>query len=265
MRGEKAILKAFERARSEKRLAFIPYFTAGFPDKATFFEVFDYLLKEGDIVELGVPFSDPIADGPTIQRSSFLALKEDVDLKKIFSWVKRARRKHETPLILMSYFNPILAFGIESFFKEAKEAGVDGVIIPDLSLEESRDWFKKRNNIAVIFLAAPTSEKERLKEISKRSRGFLYCISVTGVTGARNDLPSYLFKFLKEAREVSPLPVAVGFGISKGEQVEKLKGYAHGIVVGSALIKPFLEKDTSQAPDSLKNIVKELKSSLFLS
>jgi tryptophan synthase alpha chain len=265
LRGEKAILKAFERARSERRLAFIPYFTAGFPDKATFFEVFDYLLREGDIVEVGVPFSDPIADGPTIQKSSFLALKEGVDLKNIFSWVKKARKKHETPIVLMSYFNPILSFGLESFFKEAKEAGVDGVIIPDLSLEESRVWFKERNDIAVIFLAAPTSTKKRLKEISKRSRGFLYCVSVTGVTGARESLPSYLFRFLEEAREVSPLPLAVGFGISKEEQVEKLKGYAQGIVVGSALIKPFLEENTSRAQDSLKNIVKELKSSLFLS
>jgi tryptophan synthase alpha chain len=265
LRGEKAILKAFERARSEKRLAFIPYFTAGFPGKATFFEVLDYLLKEGDIVEIGVPFSDPIADGPTIQKSSFLALKEGVDLKKIFSWIKKARRKHETPIVLMSYFNPILSFGLESFFKEAKEAGVDGVIIPDLSLEESIVWFKKRSDIAVIFLAAPTSRKERLKEISKRSKGFLYCVSVTGVTGARKSLPSYLFKFLEEAREVSPLPVAVGFGISRGEQVERLKGYAHGIVVGSALIKPFLEESISRAQDSLRNIVRELKSSLFLS
>lgn len=265
MRGEKAILQAFERAKSEKRLAFIPYFTAGFPNTPTFLKILDYLLEEGDVVEVGVPFSDPIADGPTIQKSSFLALREGVNLKKIFSWIKRARRKYKTPVVLMSYFNPILAFGLEIFFKEAKEAGVDGVIIPDLSLEESKVWFRKRNDIAVIFLAAPTSTKERLEEISKRSRGFLYCVSVMGVTGARETLPPYLFKFLKEARGVSPLPVAVGFGISKGEQIQKLKGYAHGIVVGSALIKPFLEKSPFRAQEALRNVVKELKSSLFLS
>lgn len=265
MRGEKAILRAFEKARREKRLAFIPYFTAGFPDKQTFLEVFDYLLSEGDVVEVGVPFSDPIADGPTIQRSSFLALKQKVALKSVFSWIKKARKRHQTPIVLMSYFNPILNFGLKNFFREAEKAGVDGVIIPDLSLEESKVWFKNRGNIATIFLAAPTSEKERIKKISRKSRGFLYCVSVTGVTGARDELPSYLYKFLREAGEVSPLPLAVGFGISKKKQIEKLKGYAQGIVVGSALIKPFLVEEASKARESLKVIVKDLKSSLFLS
>ncbi len=265
MRGGAAIRRAFKRAKKEGRLAFIPYFTAGFPSTSTFKEVFDFLLEKGDVVELGVPFSDPLADGPTIQRSSQLALESGVGIAQILSWVREARKRFQTPVVLMSYFNPILRYGLEKFSDEAREAGIDGVIIPDLPVEEARDWLKiSRGSLATVFLAAPTTGEERIKILARKSRGFLYCVSVTGVTGERKDLPPYLFDFLKRARRVSELPLAVGFGISRKKQVEQLKTCADGIVVGSALIRPFLCKNFKEAWGDFESIVEELRSSLFI-
>jgi tryptophan synthase alpha chain len=254
--------KKFRELR--RRPAFIPYLTAGYPDLLTT-EKLIYKLKEAgaDIIELGVPFSDPVADGLTIQASSQWALNRGVTLKKILKLVRRLRKKTPLPIVLMSYYNPVLHYG-KKFLKEAAAAGVDGLIIPDLPVEESvaLSQAAAASSLNLILLAAPTTPTPRLKKIISLTRGYLYYVSLTGVTGERKQLPAGLQGQLKYLKKISRTPVAVGFGFSRPAQLKKIKNLVGGVIVGSAIIgvmsknlkkkRPVLIKKTLEFCQSLK-------------
>jgi tryptophan synthase alpha chain len=230
----------FKTLKREGRKALIGYITAGSPDKRSLPQLMVSLEKAGlDMLELGIPFSDPMADGPTIQRSSQQALQGGATLSWVLKTVQQVRPHVQLPLIFMSYSNPILAMGIDHFFGRAQASGVDGIIIPDLIPEEGARFEQsaRRHQVHLIFLAAPTTEAARLAQIGKRSRGFLYAVSLKGVTGARQSLPSDLPQFLKKVKRASRVPVAVGFGISTAAQVRQASLQADGVIVGSALVK----------------------------
>ncbi len=238
--------QTFSRLKKQKRKALVGYVTAGFPNKKALATLVPLLEKSGlDILELGVPFSDPIADGPTIQRASQVALAQGTTLSWILSQVKSLRRTVKLPIILMSYSNPIFAVGVEAFFRACKNVGVDGLIIPDLIPEESGyfDAASRKYGVHLIYLVAPTTPSERIKQVARATRGFLYAVSLTGVTGTRKDLPKDVVGFLDQVHRASPCPVAVGFGISTPEQVRRLRSHVDGIIVGSALIHAVEKSD----------------------
>jgi tryptophan synthase alpha chain len=231
---------AFARARSEGRLAFIPYVTAGDPDRATTLDVVRMLVDEGaDIVELGVPFSDPLADGVTNQRASERALAAGMTLGGVLDLVAELRAFSAVPLVLFTYFNPIVRAGIESFARSAAAAGVDGVLVTDLPPEEGTDYCRAlgEQGLLPIFMVSPTSGPRRLTLVAERSRGFIYYVSRPGVTGARSDLPPGLAPDVAAVRRAAGLPVVVGFGISRPEHLRLLAACADGAVVGSALVR----------------------------
>lgn len=229
----------FRSLKKEKRKALIAYVTAGFPSLAGTDRAVRALEAAGaDIVEIGVPFSDPIADGPTIQYSSQKALEKGISLSAILAWMRRFRASSQLPLVLMSYLNPIHRMGYASFARRAAAAGADGLIVPDLIPEEAgplRQMLRKAG-LHLIHLVAPTTPPARRKWVARKSRGFLYAVSLTGVTGARRDIPPEIAGFLDSLRRASPVPAAVGFGISRPEQVRALAPHADGVIVGSALV-----------------------------
>ncbi len=232
--------KKFKSLKRLGKKAFIAYITAGDPDLPMTEKAVCALEAAGvDIFELGIPFSDPVADGPTIQAASQRALKRGVSLKKIFAMVKSLRRKTDIPLIFMTYYNPVFQFGVRKFFKSCRETGIDGVIIPDLSIEEADELVSlgRKNDIATIFLAAPTSSRARIKSIAARSRGFIYYVSIAGVTGARKELPPEIAANVKLIKSITDKPVAVGFGISDAGQAGKIARVADGVIVGSAIVR----------------------------
>ena len=231
--------RTFTDLKRKRKKAFIAFITAGDPSlKVT--EQLVYALEGAgvDIIELGVPFSDPLADGPTIQAASERALKHHVNLNQILHLVARLRRKTQIPLALMTYYNPVFHFGEKRFVKNARRAGVDGVIIPDLPLEEGRNLIQlsRKENLATVFFLSPTTTKARMRKIIQASSGFIYFVSLTGVTGARKSLPADLAKSLKLAKRMSKKPICVGFGISTPQQVKSLARLADGVIVGSAII-----------------------------
>lgn len=229
----------FARLRGSGRRALIPYVTAGDPSLEITGKLVLALAERGaDLIELGVPFSDPLADGPTIQRASQRALRGKTTLRGILALVRELRRKTATPLVLMSYYNPIHAYGEDKFLEHAKEVGVDGVIVPDLPPDEGGAFLDRaeKAGIDAILLAAPTSPDERLRMIASRSRGFLYYVSLTGVTGSRDRLAADLAPKLDHLRALTDRPVAVGFGISTPGQAALAARHADGVIVGSALI-----------------------------
>jgi tryptophan synthase alpha chain len=232
---------AFERARSEKRPALITYVCGGDPSLEITERVIPELMKAGaDLVELGVPFSDPVADGPVIQAASQRALERGTTLAKLLDVVAKLRQAGASgPIVLMGYMNPLVAFGLERFAERAAAAGVDGVIVPDLPVDESAELSEvtARHGLDLVLLAAPTTQEDRLREIGAKTRGFLYYVSVTGVTGARAELPADLPAQLQRARQSTAVPVAVGFGVSTPEQARALGQHADAVVVGSALVK----------------------------
>ncbi|MFN7170351.1 MAG: tryptophan synthase subunit alpha [Candidatus Omnitrophota bacterium] len=229
----------FGELRKLNKKAFIAYVMAGDPDLKITFDLVLELERQGvDIMELGVPFSDPIADGPTIQKAGLRALKNRIELKDIFNLVKQLRKKTEIPLVLMSYLNLIFHYGIERFVREAKEKGIDGVIVPDLIPEEANSLIEvsRNNDFATIFLSAPTSTQERLKKIVKASTGFIYYVSLTGVTGVREKLPEGLKGEVLKIKKMTSKPVCVGFGIAHPEQIKEILKFSDGVVVGSAIV-----------------------------
>jgi tryptophan synthase alpha chain len=233
------IHQRFAALREAGELGIVAYLTAGDPSLDATLEFVLALADAGaDVMELGVPFSDPLADGPTIQRASERALKSGTTLAGVLDLVRRIRKTSEVPLVLFSYFNPILQMGIEKFASAAEAAGADGVLATDLTLEESEDYRRvlRAHHLDAIFLGAPTSTDERLAKIANCSSGFLYLISRTGVTGAKDALPDDLPALLRRARAASKLPLAVGFGISLPGHVSLLGGLADAAVVGSALV-----------------------------
>jgi len=234
------IEKKFEELKKNRKKAFIVYITAGDPDLKTTYKIITELEKNGvDIIELGIPFSDPLADGPTIQAASERALSRGVNIASILKLVRSVRPRVRTPFVFMTYYNPVFQYGLERFINDSKKAGIDGVIIPDLPTEESGDIVKhaRKVDFSVIFLAAPTSTNARLKEISRKSQGFIYYVSLTGVTGARKALSQDIFNNVKRLKQMTKKPVCVGFGVSNPAQAKKIALVADGVISGSALIK----------------------------
>lgn len=249
------IEKRFEQLKSEKRQAFIPYITAGDPTRDITRDLILALEKAGaDIIELGVPFSDPIADGPVIQRATERALSQHMTLRKVLDLAKEIRKTSQIPLVLFSYYNPILRYGLEKLAHDAAESGFDGVLATDLTVEESTDYkaAMKAANLNTIFLAAPTSSPERLKKVAQTSNGFLYAVSRTGVTGETQELSNELRGFLQELRKHTKAPIAVGFGISQPEHVKAVWQEADAAIVGSAIVRE-IEKNIGHA-DLVKRV-----------
>lgn len=227
--------------------ALIPYVTVGYPTVDATLEVVPLLASCGcDIVELGIPFSDPLADGVTIQKASFRALQNGVTPKLCLEVARQLSSKVNIPLVFMTYFNPVFSYGVEEFCAACNRAGIDGLIIPDLPPEEGSELeaSTQKQGLDLIYLLAPTSTEERIRLIAERSRGFIYLVSVTGVTGARDSLPADLEAFVARVRQVVTQPLCVGFGISTAEQAEQVARIADGVIVGSRMIQ-LMEADES--------------------
>ena len=230
---------AFSKLKREGKPGFIPFITAGDPDLPTTFDLLVELANSGaTVIELGVPFSDPMADGPVIQRASERALKHGFGLPEIFAITRKVRERSETPLVLFSYFNPLLRYGIDRLARDARDAGIDGILVTDLTPEESQEFAAalQLKDLDMIFLVAPTSTDERLRMITAHASGFVYAVSRAGVTGARENLSREAELLVARVRKFSSLPVAVGFGISSAEQVAETCAYADAAVVGSAIV-----------------------------
>ncbi len=229
----------FSQLRSERRKAFIPFITAGDPDLDTTLRLIIELERSGaDVIELGVPFSDPMADGPVIQRASERALRGGVSSRDCINLVRRVREESDVPILLFSYYNPLLALGLYDLGERLNSAGVDGVLVTDLVPEEAGQFIERMRaaEIATVFLVAPTSTEERIKLVADASRGFIYAVSRAGVTGVRQSLSEAAASLVQLIRRVSDLPVAVGFGISTPEQVEEVWRTADAAVVGSRIV-----------------------------
>ncbi|MBI2338999.1 MAG: tryptophan synthase subunit alpha [Deltaproteobacteria bacterium] len=255
------ISKTFKRLQKEGKKALIPFITAGDPNLAVTEKLIDTLEEAGaDIIELGVPFSDPMADGPVIQKASERALKKGTTLLQILSLVKRVRKKTRIPILLMGYYNPVFVMGEENLSARAREAGVDAVLVVDLPPEESGGLRRalKKNKIDLIHLLAPTSDKERIVKATKGASGFIYYVSLTGVTGAKLKITASgapaaeISDQLKLIRRYTQLPLAVGFGISRPEEAARVADIADGVVVGSALVK--IIGSTGKSPSLLPKV-----------
>ena len=236
------ISRKFKQLKCEGRKALIVFVTAGDPDIELTERLVPQIAAAGaDIIELGIPFSDPMADGPTIQLSSERALSGGANLNSILATVKKIRQECDVPILLMGYYNPVLAFGLESFCREASGAGVDGILLVDLPPEEAGELvsFTKKHGIDFIPLLTPTSDISRINKIKKSGSGFIYYVSVAGVTGARSSVAEDIGSMVEKIRMETALPVAVGFGISTPQQAGSVAKLADGVVVGSALVKLF--------------------------
>ena len=253
------IENTFKELKQTGRKALIPYLMAGDPSLDATKQFVSELEEAGaDIIELGVPFSDPLADGPVIQRAHERALQKGISLKKVIALVKEIRQSSHIPLILMTYYNPVFKFGVETFIKEAADSGVDGVIIPDLIPDEAHDFISvaRKHKIDTIFLLAPTSTLERIKKVVKVSTGFIYYVSITGITGAKLAIGDPMKDTLKLIKSNTNKPVAVGFGISNPEEAAEISKLAEGVIIGSAIVRLIAEgKD-------VKDFVKKIKEML---
>jgi tryptophan synthase alpha chain len=232
--------RKFRELKRRGKKAFIAYITAGDPSLSVTRKIVLSLEASGvDIIEIGIPFSDPIADGPVIQAASHRALQKKVTLKKIFASLHDLREATDIPIAFMTYYNPVFRYGVEKFIKSCKLNGVDGVIIPDLPYEEAEELIRcaRREKISTIFLAAPTSTRKRIKYIVKNSTGFVYYVSLTGVTGVRSKLPPEVASNVRRIKSMTRKPVAVGFGISAPRQARSVAEMADGVIVGSAIVR----------------------------
>lgn len=254
--------KKFEVLKGEGRKALITFITAGDPDIETTYDIVLAIEEVGaDIIELGIPYSDPLADGPTIQASSQRALNKGVKIPDIMRIVEKIRFKSDIPLVYLVYYNSIFKYGIQKFLKESKDVGIDGLIIPDLPIEERKDILEEADkyDIYLIPLVAPTS-KERIKLITENGKGFVYCVSITGVTGAREDIETDIEEYMKTVSQYTNMPKAIGFGISTPEMAKKLKDFSDGIIVGSALVERIAKGyNKSEMLQEVKSFVSSLK------
>jgi tryptophan synthase alpha chain len=240
LRGAQGITEAFRLRNASGGKALISYIMAGDPNLDASEQIIRALAEiDMDLIELGMPFSDPIADGPVIQRASERSLKQGLTLKRLLELVKKLRLELNTPIVIMTYYNLFFHYGLEQFARDAAAAGVDGVIVPDLPVEEAEEFQTALDSqdMALIYLVAPTSTDERIKKIAKLARGFIYYVSRTGVTGLRADISSDLEANLQRIRSLVNLPVAVGFGVSTPEQARSISQSADGVVMGSAIVK----------------------------
>jgi tryptophan synthase alpha chain len=244
------IKEKFVELKKHNQAALIPFITAGDPDLATTLKILHALDAAGaDCIELGIPFSDPTADGPTVQRSSERALKKGLSLPRVFAMVREFRKESQVPLILFGYFNPFFCYGLEKFCRDAADAGADGILCVDLPPEESdelKHWSDARK-LDLIFLLAPTSGSDRIELVARKGRGFVYYVSVTGVTGARREFDSDLPSRVGRVRRAVALPVGVGFGISTPKQAAWIARFADAAVVGSALVATIEQAKGSEA------------------
>jgi tryptophan synthase alpha chain len=261
------VSRLFERLRAEHRPALIAYITAGDPSPAATPDLVSALQSGGaDLIELGVPFSDPIADGPVIQRGSERALKAGTKLSTVLDIAAEIRKRSEIPLLLFTYMNPVLRYGLEPLAKAAVTSGIDGCLLTDLSVEEADPYIHvmRRAGLDTVFLAAPTSSRRRLELVAKYSTGFVYLVSRTGVTGERASVSDGAAPLVTAMRAVTELPLAVGFGISTAEHVRAVGAIADGVVVGSAFERVIEQNATSpQLPDKLEALARELASGLL--
>jgi tryptophan synthase alpha chain len=258
--------RCFAALEERKETALVTYVMAGDPDLPTSGRMAMACVEGGaDILELGFPFSDPIADGPTLQRASERALASGTTLKGVLQLAGEVRRKSDVPIALMGYLNPVLAMGEERFLDACVAAGVDAVILPDLPPEEAEGFCAQaaRRGVSVVFLLAPTSDEARCRAAAAVASGFIYYVSVTGVTGARAELPPDIGDKLARVRAVSPVPVVVGFGISSPEQAKALAAYAEGVVVGSAIVNRVAQGGSvEEAAERVRQFVAALKAPL---
>ena len=248
------IYKAFENKK-----AFIAFLTAGDPDYETSLANFKAVLDAGaDLIEVGIPFSDPIAEGPVIQEADIRALSGGMTTDKVFELVKELRRDYDTPIVFMTYANPVFHYGTDRFFKNASEAGADGIIIPDCPFEERHEFDETAEKYGMDFISmiAPTSEN-RIKEIAEQAKGFIYVVSSLGVTGVRSEIKTDLGSIMKAIKEVTDTPAAVGFGISTPEQAKKVCEVADGAIVGSAMVRIVAEYG-KDAPEKLREYVENM-------
>jgi tryptophan synthase alpha chain len=243
-------------------VALIPYVTVGYPDINTTLEVVPLLAENGcDLVELGIPFSDPLADGATIQRASHQALKHGITPRLCLELTRQLRQRTHIPLVFMTYYNPVLRFGLEEFCHKCAQVGIDGLIIPDLPPEEGQELepITGRYDLDVIYLLAPTSTEKRIELVAEKSRSFIYLVSLTGVTGTRDKLPEELEDFVARVRKKTGKPLCVGFGVSTTEHARRIARVADGVIVGSKIVQ-LLEEDRSLR--QVCSFVKSLKSAL---
>jgi tryptophan synthase alpha chain len=269
------IAETFADLKRQDRRGFIPFITAGDPDLETTRELIVELAQAGaTLIELGVPFTDPMADGPVIQRASERALRQDVGIAEILQTVTEARKQTEVPIILFSYFNPLLQFGVkkagetsalpafEKLAGAAKAAGVDGILVTDLVPEEAREFASvlRAQDLDMIFLVAPTSTDERLQMVAERASGFIYAVSRAGITGVRDEMSAEAEQLVGRVRRFSDLPVAVGFGISTPNQVADVWRYADAAVVGSAIVAQIEKASTSEVVSTVGKFVRALTS-----
>ncbi|HEY9693628.1 MAG TPA: tryptophan synthase subunit alpha [Oculatellaceae cyanobacterium] len=258
-----SISQCFESLRNRNQCALIPFITAGDPDLETTAKALKILDAAGaDIIELGVPYSDPLADGPVIQAAATRALERGVRLDDVLSLVESVRKDVRSPIILFTYYNPILNRGIEKFLKQLANAGVQGLVVPDLPLEEAETLLKPAAEIGieVVLLVAPTSPKERIEAIARQSQGFIYLVSVTGVTGMRSGLETRVKDILLDLRSVTDKPIGIGFGISSPEHAKQVKEWgADAAIVGSAFVNRLNEGTPEQGLDAITSLCKSLK------
>jgi len=256
------ITEAFSALSTGGAKGFIPFITAGDPDLNTTEQLLIELAEaDATVIELGVPFSDPMADGPVIQRASERALKHAFGLEEILALVARVRRKIKTPIILFSYFNPLLQFGVERLARESKQAGIDGILVTDLTPEEAGSFKAtlKANELDMIFLVAPTSTDKRLELIAEQASGFIYAVSRAGVTGTRESVSAEAEKLVSRVRKFSTLPIAVGFGVSTRKQVVDVQRFADAVVVGSAIVQKLEQLGgSSDIPRQIGEFVRSL-------
>jgi tryptophan synthase alpha chain len=252
----------FRKLRDREAKGLVVYITAGDPTLDATGDLLSALDRAGaDVIELGVPFSDPLADGPVIQRASERALGAGTTLRRIMERFPRWRESVQAPVILFSYYNPILQYGLEEFARDAAQVGVDGALVVDLSPEEASPYLRalRAQNLDTVFLASPTSTDARLERVSKLSTGFLYLVSRTGVTGERNEISSSLQPLVERARRHSSLPLAVGFGISNPAQVRDVQSVADAAVVGSAVVHAIEERYAGEGAGAIEQFVRWLK------
>ncbi len=263
---------AFKNLRAQKRKAFIPFVMAGDPNLPTTREILPALQEAGaDVIEVGIPFSDPLADGPTIQAASMRGLASQATPRAVMDLLQDLRPKLRVPVVCLTYWNPVIQFGgpsrdpqPEAFLRACAQSGVSGVVVPDLPVEEGAAWAETARKLGVcaIFLAAPTSTPERLRAISRAASGFIYYVSLTGTTGARAELPPELPAGVRQLRLVTTIPVCVGFGIAAPEQVRQVASFADGVIVGSALVQKIAGVKKEQAAATAADFVRELRTGL---
>lgn len=259
--GLAALEAMFERAKAEGRAAFLPYFPIGYPDYEASLDAIQAMAEVGvDGFEIGVPFSDPLADGPIIQMATQKALENGTTVRKCLQAVRELRQRGlDQPMLMMSYANPLLAYGAERFVRDAQAAGADGIIVPDLPPEEAHYFAQacQQAQMGQVFMLAPTSDAQRMRLVAERATGFIYVVSLTGVTGARAELPADLTEFIGRIRQQTTTPLVLGFGISQPHHARQMNGLVEGFIVGSAMVRA-----AGQGRDAVRELAHSLRTAL---